>query len=48
VEIAYAVHGAMAYGQKNYYPSVTVPPGPVRVPSQWSLAPSVTSVNSFD
>ena len=24
--------------------SVVVPPAPVRIPSQWSLAPSVTSV----
>ena len=37
------VHRAMGCGQKQLA-SVTVSPVPVRVPSQWSLAPSVASV----
>ena len=39
------VHGAMDCGKKKTF-SVAVPPAPVRVPSQRSLAPSVASVAS--
>ena len=38
------VHGAMGCGQKKLSVSVAVPPTPVRVPSQRSLAPIVASV----
>ena len=31
---------------KKLYASVTVPSAPIRAPSQWSLAPSVTSLTS--
>ena len=40
------VHGAFMCGQKKLYVSVEVPPSPFKVPSQWSLAPTVTSVTS--
>ena len=33
---------------KKLYASVAVPPVPVRIPSQWPLAPSVASVTSVD
>ena len=38
------VHGAMGCGQTKTLFGVAVPPAPVRVPSQWLLAPSVESV----
>ena len=39
-----AVHGVMGCGQKSF--CVAVPPAPVLVPSQRTLAPSVMSVRS--
>ena len=38
------VHGAMGLRPKMFLTSVTVPPAPVRVPSQRPLAPSAASV----
>ena len=38
------VHVAMGCGQKNF--KLVWPPAPVRLPSQWPLAPNVTSVTS--
>ena len=40
------LHGGMGCGQKKLVVSVAVPPAPVRVPSQRSLAPSVTPITS--
>ena len=40
------VHGAMGRGQKSFKLDVAVPLAPLRVPSQRTLAPSVTSVTS--
>ena len=41
-----AVHEAMGCDQKKLWANVAVPPAPAKVPSQRSLAPSVTSVMS--
>ena len=43
-----AVHEAMDTTKKKLNVSVGVPPAPVQVPSQRTLAPSVTSVMSVD
>ena len=40
------IHVAAAAKKKNI--SASVPPVPVRVPSQWLIAPSVMSVTSVD
>ena len=46
VHLNSVVHGAMGCGQKKLSVSVTVPPAPVRVPSQRPLPPNAASVTS--